>query len=400
MRRPFRAMATALADRSRAGRPPSPRAGRAAGWRRSAPDRAPRGRSHGRPRRGYVRHRPGRPGPRRPPLGRRVHAAGARRGARPRLVARAVATGGNPFYVTELVGALQATGALTVGWPSATTSSGRHRRRRPPRPAQVHPPAHRPHARRLRAAPLELAEHFLRARPGRRHGARLPAAGRRPGHPAGATIAAELLERAAELFDAADPDGDSLLADWTISVEALGRVREPPVTEAKLRLCLARMLMRRGRSDDAARHCHPAQQIEGIDHAAPLAHGPVSLGVVRGAAAGGCRASARMLRSWSQPTNGRAGSPSAVTTRPVGGWLVSIEMCTSPMLITLTAGGAAVMAHVGHFSPAHRARFGPGTSRRLDEGVSGGRTADSQGEPPRDLVGRGALATAFGDGRS
>ena len=131
------------------------------------------------------------------------------------------------------------------------------------------------------------------------------------------TIAAELLERATELFDAADPDGDSLLADWTISVEALGRVREaeatcaellgrrqPPVTEPSCASVWPACCCGEG-----ARRMRPAtatlaEQIEGIDHAAPPAHGPLSPGYVRGAAAGGCRASARMVRSWSQPTNG------------------------------------------------------------------------------------------------
>jgi DNA-binding CsgD family transcriptional regulator len=279
----------------------------------------------------------------------------------PRLVAQAAATGGNPFYVTELVAALQATGALTatettaevdaVDLPPALrltvllelahlsedtqhllgTASVLGSRftvsdlalvldsnavALAPRlgeaisarvlvdegaalafrhdlvrnaiyedvPLALRKSIHLHIAHTLAAAgtaPLELAEHFIRgASPGDAMAldwlqrAANQATVRAP------TIAAELLERAADLFDPDDPGRDSLLADWTISVEALGRVREaeamctellgrrqPAVTEAKLRLCLGRMLIRRGRSEDSARQCTLAEQIEGLDPA-------------------------------------------------------------------------------------------------------------------------------------
>lgn len=279
----------------------------------------------------------------------------------PRLVAQAAATGGNPFYVTELVAALQATGALTttataaevdaVDLPPALrltvllelahlSEETQHVLRTASvvgsrftvsnlalvlgsSPVALDPQLREaikarallddgaalafrhdllreaiyedvPRAMRMSlhlhvahilaaagATALELAEHFIRgASPGDAMAldwlqrAATEATVRSP------AIAAELLERCLELFDPADPAREALLADWAISVEALGRVREaeamcselldrrqPPVTEAKLRLLLARMLFRRGSSDEAVRQCTLAEQIEGIDPA-------------------------------------------------------------------------------------------------------------------------------------
>lgn len=279
----------------------------------------------------------------------------------PRLVAQAAATGGNPFYVTELVAALQATGALTttataaeidaVDLPPALRltvllelvhlSEGtqhvlrtasvlgsrftvsdlalvlgsspvalapqlreaigaralvddgaalafRHDLLRDAIyedvPLALRKSFHLHVARTLGAAgaaPIELAEHFIRgASPGDTVALEWlqRAASQATVH--APSIAADLLQRAAELFDPADSGRDALLADWAISVEALGRVgeaetmcsellrrRQPPVTEAKLRLCLARMLVRRGRSEEAARHCALAEHIPGLDPA-------------------------------------------------------------------------------------------------------------------------------------
>ena len=279
----------------------------------------------------------------------------------PQLVAQAAATGGNPFYVTELVAALRTTGALTTTATTAEVdavdvppalrltvlmelahlSKGtqhilrmasvlgsrftvpdlalvldsnpvtlapqldeaieasvlvedgaalafRHDLLRDAIyedvPLALRKSIHLHIAHTLAAAgtaPLELAEHFIRgASPGDAvaldwlQRAANQATVRAP------TIAAELLERAAELFDPDDPGRDGLLADWAITVEALGRVREaeamctellsrrqPAVTEAKLRLLLGRMLVRRGRSEDSARQCTLAEQIEGLDPA-------------------------------------------------------------------------------------------------------------------------------------
>ena len=278
-----------------------------------------------------------------------------------RLVAQAAATGGNPFYVTELVAALQATGVLTATATTAEVDAvdlppalrltvllelahlsedtqhvlrtasvlgsrftvsdlalvlGSNPVALAPRlgeaiearvlledgaalafrhdllrdaiyedvPLALRKSVHLHIARTLAsagAAPLELAEHFIRgASPGDAMALDWLQRAATQATVQAPAIAAELLERTAELFDPADPDRDSLLADWTISVEALGRVREaeamcaellgrrqPPVTEAKLRLCLARMLVRRGQSEEAARQCALAEQIEGIDAA-------------------------------------------------------------------------------------------------------------------------------------
>jgi DNA-binding NarL/FixJ family response regulator len=277
------------------------------------------------------------------------------------LVAQAEATGGNPFYVTELIAALRTTGALTTTATTADVdavdvppalrltvlmelahlSKGtqhilrmasvlgsrftvpdlalvldsspvtlapqldeaieanvlveagaalafRHDLLRDAVyedvPFAVRKSIHLHIAHTLAAAgkaPLDLAEHFIRGasagdavalewlqRAANQATVRAP------------TIAAELLERAAELFDPDDPGRDGLLADWAITVEALGRVREaeamctellsrrqPAVTEAKLRLLLGRMLVRRGQSEDSALQCTLAEQIEGLDPA-------------------------------------------------------------------------------------------------------------------------------------
>jgi DNA-binding CsgD family transcriptional regulator len=279
----------------------------------------------------------------------------------PRLVAQAGATGGNQFYVTELVAALQATGALTATATTAEVDGLDH----PPAlrltvllelahlpkdtqhvlrtasvlgsrftvgdlalvlsltpvalaprlgdaidarvlvddgpalafrhdllrdaiyedvPVALRKSLHLHVAHTLAgagAAPLELAEHFIRgASPGDATALDWLQRAASQATVQSPAIAAELLERAAELFDPADPGRDALLADWTISIEALGRVREaeamcaellgrrqPAVTEAKLRLCLARMLIRRGQSEDAALECTRAEQVEGLDPA-------------------------------------------------------------------------------------------------------------------------------------
>ena len=279
----------------------------------------------------------------------------------PRLVAQAAATGGNPFYVTELVAALQATGALTttamaaevdgVDLPPALrltvllelthlSESAQHVLRTAsvlgsrftvsnlalvlnasavaiaPQlgeamaarvllddaaalafrhdllrdaiyedvPLALRKSIHLHIAQTLAAAgaaPLELAEHFIRgASPGDAVALDWLQRAASQATVQAPAIAAELIERAAELFDPSDPGRDGLLADWTISVEALGRVREaeamctellsrrqPPVNEAKLRLCLALILQRSGRPEEAARQAALAEQIEGIDPA-------------------------------------------------------------------------------------------------------------------------------------
>ena len=276
----------------------------------------------------------------------------------PRLVAQAAATGGNPFYVTRLVAALQATGDLNTTATTAEVDAvdlppdlrltvllelahlsedtqhvlrtasvlgsrfavsdlalvlGSSPVALAPRlgeaiearvllddgaalafrhdllrdaiyedvPLAVRKSVHLHIARTLAAAgatPLELAEHFIRgAAPGNAEALDWLQRAASQATVQAPAIAAELLERAADLFDPSDPGRDGMLADWTISVDALGRVREaeamctellsrrqPPVTEAKLRLCLARILSRRGQSEDAARQCTLAEQIEGI----------------------------------------------------------------------------------------------------------------------------------------
>lgn len=279
----------------------------------------------------------------------------------PRLAAQAAATGGNPFYVTELVAALQATGALTATASAAEvdgvevppalrltvllelahlSEETQHLLRTasvlgsrftvsdlalvlgsspvalaPPLreailaralvddgaalafrhdllrdavyedvPTALRKSVHLHIAHTLAAAgaaPLELAEHFIRgASPGDETALdwlRRAASQATVQSPA---IAAELLERAAELFDPADPGRDALLADWAISMETTGRVREaeatctellgrrqPPVTEAKLRLCLARLFLRQGRSAEAVRQATLAEEVERLQPA-------------------------------------------------------------------------------------------------------------------------------------
>ncbi|MDQ4131283.1 MAG: AAA family ATPase [Actinomycetota bacterium] len=276
----------------------------------------------------------------------------------PRLVAQAAATGGNPFYVTELVAVGRASRSLTttattadvdtVAVPAALkltvllelsylsgetqdllrTASvlgssfsvsdlslvlGRTAVALAPSltealdagvlcevgsrlafrhdllreavyedlPSSLRKAMHLDVARTLAAAdasPLRVAEHFVRgASPGDAvarewlQRAADEAVVRAP------TIAVELLERAFELFDPADPDRDAVLADWVLSLEALGRLadaeamcaellsrRQAPATEAKLRLVLARALVRRGRFDEGLAQASLAEEREGL----------------------------------------------------------------------------------------------------------------------------------------
>ncbi len=128
------------------------------------------------------------------------------------------------------------------------------------------------------ASPLEVAEHFVRG------------ASRGDANALGwllraadeATIrapatAADLLEGAAAIFEPGDPGRDEVLADRAVSLETAARYEEseracadllarplPPPTEAKLRLCLARHLMRRGAADDAMDQAARAEAIDGL----------------------------------------------------------------------------------------------------------------------------------------
>lgn len=128
------------------------------------------------------------------------------------------------------------------------------------------------------ASPLDVAEHYVR---GASRGdatalqwllrAADDATVRAP------AIAAELLDRAAELFDPADPGRDALLADRVVALETAARYDEaeracvellrrpqPPAIEAKLRLCLARHLMRRKAEDGALDQVARVEAIEGL----------------------------------------------------------------------------------------------------------------------------------------
>lgn len=323
-----------------------------------------------------------RPAPRPPELARLLRGAAARRATRlslaalvagevqallssvlgvaagPRLTRQAALAGGNPFYVTELVNALRASGALettpagadipSVALPPAlmltvllelsflseglqemlraaavlgsrfavhdlalvlgrsTAELGpvirealeaRVLREDSPRLSFRHdllreavygdtPESFR-RAMHLHAAgvladhgasPLEVAEHFVRgASRGNADalGWMLRAADeatiRAP------AMAADLLEGAAAIFDPGDPGRDEVLADRALCLETAARYDEseractdllarplPPSTEAKLRLCLARHLMRRGAADDAMDQAARAESIDGL----------------------------------------------------------------------------------------------------------------------------------------
>lgn len=276
----------------------------------------------------------------------------------PRLIAQAAATGGNPFYVTELVAVARASGSLNttattadvdaVAVPAALkltvllqlsylsgetqdllrTASvlgssfdvselslvvGRTAVALAPTlrealdagvlcevgsrlafrhdllreavyedlPSSLRKAMHLDVARTLAAAdasPLAVAEHFVRgASPGDvvarqwLQRAADEAVVRAP------TIAVELLERAVELFDPADPGRDAVLADWVLSLEALGRSadaeatcrellsrRQAAATEAKLRLVLARALVRRGQFGEGLAQARLAEEREGL----------------------------------------------------------------------------------------------------------------------------------------
>ncbi len=90
-------------------------------------------------------------------------------------------------------------------------------------------------------------------------------------------VAAELLERALELFDGAGADADELMTDLVVALEMSARRQEaeatcvellgrpqPPRTEARVRLCLARLLMWRGQPAAAMDEAARAEKVEGL----------------------------------------------------------------------------------------------------------------------------------------
>jgi DNA-binding NarL/FixJ family response regulator len=95
-------------------------------------------------------------------------------------------------------------------------------------------------------------------------------------------VAADLLRRIIDLFESG-PDRDLVMANWVVSLETSGRMREAetacldvlsrpqePQTEVRLRLALSRLLAHRGRIDEALEQSGLALQIEGLS-AAPRA---------------------------------------------------------------------------------------------------------------------------------
>ncbi len=93
-------------------------------------------------------------------------------------------------------------------------------------------------------------------------------------------VAAELLERAMELFNPADPGRDELMADLAVALEVSARRREaesacvdllgrpqPPRTEARVRLCLARLFTWRGQFDAALDEATRAEEVRGLSPA-------------------------------------------------------------------------------------------------------------------------------------
>jgi DNA-binding CsgD family transcriptional regulator len=93
-------------------------------------------------------------------------------------------------------------------------------------------------------------------------------------------VAAELLERALDLFDPVDPGRDELVADLVVALEISGRRqqaedacvdllgrRQPPRTEARVRLCMARLLTWRGQFDEALGQATRAEEVDGLSPA-------------------------------------------------------------------------------------------------------------------------------------
>ncbi|MEA2971851.1 MAG: hypothetical protein QOG82_309 [Actinomycetota bacterium] len=125
---------------------------------------------------------------------------------------------------------------------------------------------------------LEVAEHYVRG------AARGDAAAlgwlRRAADEAmlrAPATAAELLERALDLFEPADPGRDALMTDYLTCLESIGRAPEgeavaldllgrlqPPRTEARLRMFLARRMNIRGDTDKAHRMAARAQAVDGL----------------------------------------------------------------------------------------------------------------------------------------
>jgi DNA-binding CsgD family transcriptional regulator/tetratricopeptide (TPR) repeat protein len=275
-----------------------------------------------------------------------------------RLVRQAAATGGNPFYVTELVGALRASGSMretatsaeidSVALPSALKLtvllelsflsestqellrtaavlgsgwtvhdlglvSGRS-------PIALAPPLREAMAARViqeegdrmafrhdllrealyddiprslrlgmhlhiaqtlaaaGASPLAVAEHFVRgAQKGDGNALEWLRRAADEAMVRAPATAAQLLERALDLLEPGDPARDALLADYVLCLEGVGRGeegevivldllnrRQPPRTEARLRVLLCRRLTVRGESEEAFRIAAEAQDIDGL----------------------------------------------------------------------------------------------------------------------------------------
>lgn len=128
------------------------------------------------------------------------------------------------------------------------------------------------------ASPLQVAEHFVRgASRGNARALEWLLRAADDATVASPATAADLLAGAAAMFEPTEPGRDALLADRVVClesaarheeaeqacVELLGR-RQPPATEAKLRLCLARHLMRRGADDEALQQAALAEETEGL----------------------------------------------------------------------------------------------------------------------------------------
>ena len=128
------------------------------------------------------------------------------------------------------------------------------------------------------APTVQVAEHFVRgARPGdvaalewlRRAADEVTV--RAPG------VASDLLKQALELFEPGDPTRDLVMADWVVSLEMAGRVRQAesvcldllsrpqdPRTEVRVRLALSRLCGSLGRPADAVEQTEAALAIGGL----------------------------------------------------------------------------------------------------------------------------------------
>jgi DNA-binding CsgD family transcriptional regulator len=181
-------------------------------------------------------------------------------------------------------------------------------------------------------------------------------------------VAADLLRRALELADAADPSRDRLLAEQAVSLMWSGAVLEAeqlcrqvlarghdPEVDGTLRLCLAQALLARGRSQDALEQADAAAAAPGLSNSdrarlwAWASMGRLSLGDLDGAV----RLAELAGATVTEPADDLAGGISMTTLATVrhfrGRFLEAVELAEAAVRLADRSPGRAAHRFHLHF---------------------------------------------------